>query len=306
MIKMSCMQSNRRYLEHQPPIQVAARVESLLGRKSNRWQRVERGHSGAECWVTSFHRGSSVFVKFPRNQASAHRLLQELNIYTTVCASFMPILIASERDPFPVLILEDLTEADWPPPWSEQAVERVVETLSQIAMTLPPAGLDSLPSKRNMLNGWTRVAANPKPFLSLGLCSHAWLKNALPSFLQAEQAASLDGNDFLHLDVRSDNICFAGDRTLLVDWDRASYGNGQLDVVAWLPSLYYEGGPVPEGILKNGADLLCLMAGYWASLAGRPPPEAESHVRQLQLKQLEVAFPWAASLLELPPPAARN
>jgi thiamine kinase-like enzyme len=40
----------------------------------------------------------------------------------------------------------------------------------------------------------------------------------------------LAGKDLLHIDLRSDNICFAGDRTLLIDWNLACHGNGLLDL----------------------------------------------------------------------------
>jgi thiamine kinase-like enzyme len=52
----------------------------------------------------------------------------------------------------------------------------------------------------------------------------------------------------LHFDVRSDNVCFAGDRAVLVDWNWAAIGNPVMDVAARLPSLHAEGGPPPEEI----------------------------------------------------------
>ena len=92
------------------------------------------------------------------------------------------------------------------------------------------------------MGGWEVVAANPAPFLSLGVCTVEWLERALPGDPGAV-SSGVDGDDLVHLDVRSDNVCFVGDRALLVDWNLAGVGNGLFDVAFWLPSLAFEGGP---------------------------------------------------------------
>ena len=63
-----------------------------------------------------------------------------------------------------------------------------------------------------------------------------------------EGAAQIDGDALVHIDVRSDNLCFSGDRVVLVDWNLVARANPLLDVAAWLPSLHSEGGPLPEDI----------------------------------------------------------
>ena len=138
--------------------------------------------------------------------------------------------------------------------------------------------------------------------MSLGLCSADWLNDALPTLITAENRAVLAGSELLHLDVRSDNICFLGDRVVLVDWNWACVGNSMLDVMFWLPSLKLEGGPPPEQIIEGDPNLVALVAGFWAYRAGMSPPYSTSAVRELQRKQLEVALPWSANLLRLPPP----
>ena len=55
----------------------------------------------------------------------------------------------------------------------------------------------------------------------------------------------------MHIDVRSDNLCFSGDRVVLVDLNLVARANPLLDVAAWLPSLHSEGGPLPEDILPD-------------------------------------------------------
>ena len=61
------------------------------------------------------------------------------------------------------------------------------------------------------------------------------------------------GEAFLHLDVRSDNICIADGRAVLVDWNWASLGNPRVDLAFWLPSLSHEGGPPRPSCFRTPA-----------------------------------------------------
>jgi aminoglycoside phosphotransferase (APT) family kinase protein len=182
----------------------------------------------------------------------------------------------------------------------------VLTTLSAVAATPPPPGLPALSASRERLASWGQVADDPTPFLSLGLCSSAWLEMALPSLLAAETAARLEGDGLVHLDVRSDNLCFVGDRAVLVDWNHACRGNAALDVAGWLPSLAAEGGPDPMAMMPDEPELAALISGYFAARAGLPPPEDAPRVRAVQLSQLKTALPWAAASLGLPPPDGPN
>src|SRR5438876_6993779 len=117
-------------------------------------------------------------------------------------------------------------------------VRRVAEALDQVRSTAPPQGIDRLEDSREALTGWVHVAAEPETFLALEFCSASWLEHALPALLEAEKSAVLAGDQLLHFDVRSDNICFAGDRTLLVDWNHACVGNARVVLVGWVPSFF--------------------------------------------------------------------
>jgi hypothetical protein len=44
------------------------------------------------------------------------------------------------------------------------------------------------------------------------------------------------------------------------------------------------------------------MAGFFAGRTGLPAPPTAPQVRPFQLRQAEVALPWAARELDLPPP----
>ena len=127
-------------------------------------------------------------------------------------------------------------------------------------------------------------AGGPHPFLSLGLCSKQWLQDALPSLIQAEESAPLEDEEFVHADVRSDNICFVDNRVLLVDWDEMGIANGLFDIAFWLPSLESEGGPRPEDVCPEASVFAGLVSGFFSARAGLPAPETAPFARRVQLE----------------------
>jgi len=80
----------------------------------------------------------------------------------------------------------------------------------------------------------------------------------------------------------------------------ACTGNGAFDVVCWLPSLHLEGGLAPWEVLPDAGDLAAVIAGFFASRAGLPPPSGAPTVREFQRAQ--ACLPWAARELGLPAP----
>lgn len=283
-----------------PSPQLIARVENLMHTRTIAWAPVQGGYSLAGRWVARFADARSVFVKVGATPETAVQLRAEYGFYALVVADYLPTLLGWDDGDEPILLLEDLSAASWPPPWSSERVARVRETLAAVAATPPPPGLPALALSRPRLASWAHVADDPRPFLALGLCSSAWLEMALPSLLAADAAAVLDGDSLVHLDVRSDNLCFVGDRVVLVDWNFACRGNAALDVAAWLPSLAAEGGPDPMTIMPDEPALAALMSGFFAARAGLPPPAGAPRVRAVQLSQLKTALPWAAASLGLP------
>jgi 2-polyprenyl-3-methyl-5-hydroxy-6-metoxy-1,4-benzoquinol methylase len=280
------------------------RVARLGGCKAVSWVRVERGYTPAERWVITFADGSSAFAKIGTTPLTAERVRTEHHWCSRLSGDFLPKLYGFHDDPErPLLLLEDLSAAHWPPPWEPGETERLLETLQRMAATRPlPDGLPDLEAQRPMLAGWNDVLRDPKPFLALGLCTAQWLARALPALREAQNAAVLIGDDLLHFDIRSDNVCLLKRRVVLVDWDLPQRGNRLLDVASLAPSLRLEGGPLPEELLPDAAPLAALMCGYFASRAGLPPVPDAPRVRWIQLRQLRIALPWAARALGLPAP----
>lgn len=280
------------------------RLSRLLGTEVEAVTRVQSsGYTVAHHAVAELADGRTAFVKVATEPVTAEFIRDEQRVYRALSGPFMPALLALDEDDPPLLVLEDLRGARWPPPWDEPLIEAVREALARLAATPPPAELPPVGAHRDRLAfGWAEIEADAEPFLSLAVCSPEWLESALPVLRNAAETAPIEGDSVIHLDVRSDNLCLAERGVVLVDWNHASVGNPDFDVACWLPSLRLEGGPEPEEILQGAGGFAALLAGFFGSRAGLPPPATAPAVRQIQLAQLLVSLPWAARELGLHPP----
>lgn len=291
-----------RGVEATPSARVEEAVERAAGRHATVWRRIlGRGYTPAERWVVGFEDGTGAFAKVGTTELTAGWLRVEHQAYLALRAGFMPRLAGWSDGEAPVLLLEDLSEGYWPPPWQPQHVEQVLATLRDVAQTPCPNWARPAQEQSQIFSGWSEVATDPEPFLSLGLVSREWLERSLPALVASENPPEVAGEALLHFDVRSDNICFAGDRVVLVDWNWIGRGNPLLDVAAWLPSLHYEGGPPPDEVCPEAGMFAPALAGYFAAHAPQPIIPDAPHVRRVQYQQLTAALPWAARVLGLPP-----
>jgi hypothetical protein len=156
------------------------KAEVALGAVARSWQPVSaRIGNDRGRWLVRLADGRSVFVKAPFDDASAEWLRIEALVYQGVHADLMPQLLAWDGE---LLVLENLSDATWPPPWTAEAVAAVRAALEELAQVTPPAGLPALTDVRELLvdTGWPAVQADPEPMLSIGLCSREWLEAALP------------------------------------------------------------------------------------------------------------------------------
>jgi hypothetical protein len=280
------------------------RAAILLEKQPVTWRRAHGGYTPAERWLVDFADGTSCFVKAAVNGYTASNLRAEYNlIYSRLEAPFLAKMLAWEDDDVPLLVLEDLSADHWPPPWTRTQVDAVLRTLDAIhAVRLPGlrnASLDGILEQGT----WASVAEDPSDFLRLGLCTANWLTSAASSLIEAERLgeAACAGQSLCHFDVRSDNLCIAGDRVIVVDWNFACQGNGDFDKAFWLPSLQAEGGPSPDELMPDAPHWAAAVSGFFAGRAGLPMIPDAPRVRAVQLAQLKTALPWAQSALGLPP-----
>jgi hypothetical protein len=290
---------------------LARRVERLTGSRVLSSARLRRGYTPAERWRLGLADGTSVFAKAGATPLTAGFLRTEARHYAELAADFMPRFVGFDDDPErPLLVLEDLSTARWPPPWEPGDIERLIETLARVARTrplppeLPPLAVSvaARPGEPFSETGWAEVARDPGPFLGLGLCSEAWLRAALPRLVEAQAAAPLAGDDLLHCDVRSDNLCVHEGRLLLIDWNLAARGDGRFDLAFAAPSIRLEGGPLPEELIGRDAPFAALVSGFFAARAGLPVIPTAPRVRWLQTRQLRIALAWTARACHLPAP----
>lgn len=276
------------------------RVETLLGARVNSWQRVEGGYTPALRLVCRTDRGS-FFVKAGATPLTSEFVRREISVYRRLRGPFMPELVAWKDDAgTPVLVLEDLSAHHWPPPWDERLIDRVLAQAEVMHAERPD--LEPFAEVHGgRQEGWATVAADPEPFLSLGVVDAVWLEGALPALIEAEGRCTTEGDALCHCDLRSDNLCVAGDRAIFVDWNAACLSNPRLDLGFWLPSLQNEGGPPPDIILPDAPEVAAWVSGFFAARAGLPQVPDAPRVRWVQQRQLTTALPWAARALDLAP-----
>jgi hypothetical protein len=250
------------------------------------WEPIESaGYTRSRKWIVRLDDGTTVFAK----EAGA----AEIAVYESVRGDFLPRVLGV-RDG--VLLLEDLSDADWPPPYPEDSTP-LFEALAQVAATPAPAHLR--PLREESL--WEEVADAPGPLLALGLCSAEWLELALPLLIEAEARVPRKGSALVHNDVWAGNLCFTERGVVIVDWAEARIGNPGIDLAFALLSLRVERAPTPR--VEDEAALAAFVAAIVATEAPAPPPDWAADGMQLredQKSDLAVALRWVAQQLGCP------
>lgn len=281
--------------------QLVSRIERQLGTRIESSRTVIGGYTPALRLLCHTTKGP-FFVKVGVTELTATFLRREIHVYNRLQGDFLPRLVAWEdHKTEPLLITEDLSSHAWPPPWDERRLEQVLAQIDVMHRTT--ANLEPYAQVHGTETfGWNTVAEDPEPLLSLGMVDRGWLDAALPSLLAYEAVCQTDGDSLCHWDLRSDNMCFAEERAIFVDWNLACLSNPKLDLGFWLPSLVYEGGPLPETILPDAPEVAAWVSGFFAARAGQPQIPDAPFVRRVQREQLQTALPWVTRALDLSPP----
>jgi hypothetical protein len=139
------------------PEDEADRIRHALKAEPVGWREVtRRGQTNASHWLVELPDGSSAFAKSARGDDTASWIRDEHMFYAeTRGAPFLPRLLGWHDDgERPVIVLEDLSNAYWPPPWDTWHVDAVLACLAEVAATPPPPDLPSVVDSQFDFQGW--------------------------------------------------------------------------------------------------------------------------------------------------------
>jgi hypothetical protein len=155
--------------------------------------------------VAGRHSGGRIFVKQAADDGSLEMLRRETLVYSEVSGPFLPSFVGfAEAEDRAVLAIEYLADARWPPPYPDD-VSPLFVALESVSASAPPS---QLPTHGKRSSRWERVAEDPEPLLSLGVCLQEWLDVSLASLVAAEADAEFRGGELVHNDIYSGNVCF--------------------------------------------------------------------------------------------------
>ena len=110
---------------------------------------LHRIHGGAtRSWSVGWSNARTAlraFAKLAVDEPTAGFLRDEHRVYSQLAAPFIPELLAWDDDgELPILVIEDLSEAHWPPPWRPGDTDAVLDALDALHETEAPGGLPAL------------------------------------------------------------------------------------------------------------------------------------------------------------------
>jgi thiamine kinase-like enzyme len=185
-------------------------------------------------------------------------------------------------------------------PWQREELRLVVEVLHSLHEILTPSPIASATAAEGfatMINGWVELKESKAPL-------DDWASRNLERLieLEANTSAVVAGQTLLNFDVRADNVLISGERIYFVDWPWARIGAPFVEWVALAPSVYMQGGPPPEELLRMASlsdvderaitAVVASLTGFFLGHSRRPPPPGIPTVRAFQAAQGEIALAW--------------
>lgn len=270
-------------------------VEAKLGASAIKWHSIPRGLPNVERYVIQLDNGSSVFVKLARDERAAEDLRKEDKIYRSISADFMPRVLGWIDGNRPILIMEDLGDALWPPPWSEESLKAASTFLEQLSQTKAPDFLPPTSLGAHTYGGWQKIQEDRYDFGQLAVAPEQWLKDNINKLVEAEQQMQReldDGDSLVHGDMHSKNLCFIGGHAIGIDWNHATRGNSRVDETWLRLSMAIEGGPTTVTHPELSAPFVAGIIGRAAHLAANHNPRTPEAIRKIRIAFVKAGLDW--------------
>jgi hypothetical protein len=249
--------------------------------------------------------GRRCFVKAVSEDANPdtpdlHRREAEVVAAIPAEAPVPRLLWTSDKDGWVALGFEDIDGHNPAQPWRDDELRLVVDGLQRLHEILTPSPIASTTAADGFamtINGWEQLKQSKAPL-------DDWSRRHLERLidLEAKTPALVSGRTLLNFDVRADNILIAGDRVYFVDWPWARIGAPFVEWIALAPSVYMQGGPAPEELLRMASlsdvdesaidAVVASLTGFFMGHSRRPPPPGIPTVRAFQAAQGEIALAW--------------
>jgi aminoglycoside phosphotransferase (APT) family kinase protein len=278
------------------PREVVEAVERVLGTSIDAWGYVAAGHTQALKWIVP-----GAFVKAGAEPTARAQVEREAAVLASLGdARFAPRVRGFEQSgDYAVLVLEDLNEGRWPPPYPDRG-EALFEALRLVSETPPAAFLRRQPLERPQGTYWSRLAADPRELQAL--VPREWIARALPLLDEAESRAVLHGDRLVHGDLWEGNTCYTARGVVLVDWADALVGDPRVDLAYAIVSVRATKVKPAPVELEDPPAYAALLAGANAWSVIHPPEvPGVGLLTTVHRRQLAAALAWSAELLGLPP-----
>jgi len=206
--------------------------------------------------------GRRVFAKVARDDETRGTNRNERVVLEGVRSRHFPNFVAATTDGT-VLLIEDLSGADWDPPVLDD-VEALWAAITSVGQEPGPLALFQA-FQGSGRDPWSAVLADARFATAVGVDAE-WLSTYGPELAAAAVQADTSGDRLLHGDVGPGNWCRRADRTwVFVDWASAYRGNPLLDhAIASIRLTRVHGRPVISPAVAETPAMVAFVAGRFA------------------------------------------
>jgi hypothetical protein len=275
------------------------RIAGLVGDGVDRIDELGGGLTHSTVVRAHLSRGGSVVAKIATDTRTADDVGFEHRALTTYELDCMPRVVGFSEVPSPMLVLEDLAGAHWPPPWPD--VDAVFATIDELEAV--QAGAQMPPLRDDRLPTWDAVMARRDTVAEVGNVSLDWLERVAPVLQRSARDATVEGDSLVHADIWSENVCFTDRAVVLVDWAGAARGNSDFDRAIVALDIFVTTDVLPLRRWPSRRAMASVIAALKCNAVIETSPDWVTEEWQTaQVAGLPYALSWAASEHGLPQP----